>query len=243
MRIALLSDIHANLTALDAVLADAEAQGVDGGAWVAGDIVGYGPDPNECIARLQESSAMAVAGNHDLAVIGRMATDEFNPYARSAAEWTGGVLTDESRAFLEGLELKQERAPFTIVHGSPRDPVWEYLLTIEAARENLKHYDTTGCVIGHSHIQFLIHITDELPEPKPTPLDEPLPVGPDRFYVNPGSVGQPRDGDSRAAYAVLDWEDGTVEFKRVEYDIASTQQRMAEAKLPSRLIERLSWGR
>ena len=243
MKIALLSDIHANLTALEAVLQDAAAAGVDGGAWVAGDIVGYGPDPNECIDRLRDDAEVAVAGNHDLAAIGSITTAEFNPVAASAANWTAGELTDVSRSYLEGLPRKYEQPPFTIVHGSPRDPVWEYLLTVEAARANLDHFSTPGCMVGHSHLQFLIHMAGRIPKPAPTPLNRPLDIGPERFYVNPGSVGQPRDGDPRAGYAILDRDNETVEFRRVEYDIVATQERMTEAKLPKRLIERLTWGR
>ncbi len=243
MKIALLSDIHANMTALEAVMDDAAAQGVDGGAWASGDIVGYGPDPNECLARIQDEASLVVAGNHDLAAIGSISTHEFNPYAAAAAEWTAEELSESSRSYLEGLPATREQEPFTVVHGSPRDPVWEYLLTVEAAQANLDHYTTPGCMVGHSHLQFLLRMSAEVPAPAPTPLNEPMDIGPDRFYINPGSVGQPRDGDPRAAYAILDWGGGTIEFRRVEYEVSATQKRMAEAGLPAPLIDRLSWGR
>lgn len=244
MRIALLSDIHANLTALEAVLGDALNHGVDSGAWVTGDIVGYGPDPNECTEAVAAEGQKVVAGNHDLAAVGRIGTEEFNPYAAAAATWTSKQLDEKARSYLAGLPTREENAPFTLVHGSPRDPVWEYLLTVEAAYANLDHFSTPGCVVGHSHLQFFFAVSERGVPPAPTPVNEPveLPAA-DRFFVNPGSIGQPRDGDPRAAYAILDWERGTVTFRRVPYDIASTQGRMMDAGLPRPLVERLSFGR
>jgi len=244
MRIALLADIHANLTALQTVLDDAVRRGVDGGAWVAGDTVGYGPDPDECIRAVADLGAIAVAGNHDLAACGRISTEDFNPLAATAMEWTVRQLSADSKTWLSALPLKVAKPPFTLVHGSPRDPIWEYLLTVEAAEENLHYFDTPGCVVGHSHLQFVFHVSEAGAEPQPVVLDKPVILDPEsRFYINPGSVGQSRDGDPRAGYAVLDWDAGEVEFHRVPYDIAATQARMRRARLPEPLITRLSVGR
>ena len=149
MKIALLSDIHANLAALEAVLADVDSCAADT-AWAAGDTVGYGPDPNACIDIVKQRCSLVVAGNHEAAAMGRISTDNFNPYAAAAARWTAESLTEESLSFLQGLPEHEEHPPLTLVHGSPKDPTWQYLLSVEAAFENLAYFETPGCVVGHS---------------------------------------------------------------------------------------------
>ena len=243
MKILFLSDIHANLTALEAVMADvAELAPIDA-IWVSGDTVGYGPDPNECIELVRESANMVVAGNHELAAIGKMSTEEFNAYAAAATDWTQKCLTDSVAEYIAEMPLRLEHGDFTLVHGSPRDPVWEYLLTDDGFRANLDHFETPGCVVGHSHMQFMVQIPDDGAMVVRAEQDVVVNIGDDRFFINPGSVGQPRDGDPRAAYAIYDEGERTVTFKRVEYDIGATQKRMESAGLPEVLADRLSHGR
>ncbi len=243
MKILLLSDIHANLTALEAVMAAVADSGPIGAIWVSGDTVGYGPDPNECMELVRDSADMVIAGNHELAAIGKMSTEDFNAHAAAVTEWTQKTLTDSVAEYIAGLPLRLEQGDFTLVHGSPRDPVWEYLLSDDGFRANLDHFESPGCMVGHSHYQFLVQIPEGAAMVAQSEQDIDLPVGDGRFFVNPGSVGQPRDGDPRAAYATYDDEDRAVTFRRVEYDIGATQQRMESAGLPEPLIERLSHGR
>ena len=241
MRLLLLSDIHANYAALEAVLND--AHGEFDRAWVLGDTVGYGADPSECIAAVRDLDALAISGNHEEAVIGRMSTDDFNPVARAAIEWTASVIDDDEREYLQGLELKQVVDRFTLVHGSPRDPVWEYMQTGPQAVENLEHFDTQAGALGHSHVPFLVQVTaDGVAEQVEHSPGQRVPLGDDRLYLNPGSVGQPRDHDQRASYALLDTDAWDVEFRRAEYDVAVAQAHIREAGLPEFLAERLSMG-
>lgn len=241
MRILLLSDIHANYAALERVLND--AHGEFDRTWVLGDTVGYGADLSDCIAAVRDLDALAIAGNHEEAAIGRMSTEDFNPVAREAIEWTASILNDDEREYLQSLELKQVVDRFTLVHGSPRDPVWEYLQTAPAAVENLEHFQTQACALGHSHVPFLVRVTaDGVAGQVQHSPGERLSLGDDRLYLNPGSVGQPRDRDTRASYALLDLDSWDVEFRRVEYDVALAQAHIREAGLPEFLAERLSIG-
>jgi len=244
MRVAILSDIHANLAALEAVLADARLQGVDSPPWVLGDIVGYGPDPDEVIEALRASDALAVAGNHDLAAVGALPLAEFNALAAAAAAWTAGVLKPDSQKYLQALPLKIEKAATcTLVHGSPRNPEWEYLTHIDGLVENLAHFDTPGCLYGHTHVPVLVLFDGAEPRVIEYKPGTPLRCDADRFYLNPGSVGQPRDGDRRASYALLDLQAREVEFRRVDYKVEITQQRMKMPRLPQPLVHRLALGR
>jgi len=240
MRIAVLSDIHANLPALDAVLA---ALGEVDAVWHLGDVVGYGPHPDEVVARLAEVGAIGVRGNHDEAALGNLDATYFNPAARWAVEWTGGRITTETRAWLEALPERLEIDEMTLVHGSPRDPVWEYVTTTPAARANLGAFATPFCLHGHTHVPAAWCDDDGQVElVRPSDGSE-LALGARRLLLNPGSVGQPRDGDPRTAYAVYDDHERTVTVHRLEYDIAATQQKMVAAGLPDWLIQRLSRGR
>ena len=222
MRIALLSDIHANLVALEAVLAEVTAAEE---IWVMGDTVGYGPDPGDVLAALAGRSARLVAGNHDRAVATGAGLELFNPAARAAALLHREWLSAEERDLLGALPLTfAAAASYTVCHGSPRDPLWEYVFDRGTAAEAMRSAETPHCCNGHTHVPAVID----------------LPGG--RRMINPGSVGQPRDGDPRAAYAWLETATAAVELRRVEYDIGKTQDRMRARRLPDVLADRLAHG-
>lgn len=241
MRILIISDIHANLTALEAVLADAD--GIDA-VWCLGDIIGYGPDPNECVSRVHSlPNLVCLLGNHDAAALRIIDVDSFNHEARLAILWTQDALTPESLAFLQTLPEKRVVDDVTLVHGSPRQAVWEYLLDTRTATANFSYFDTPYCFVGHTHLPVLYYLPDEsrvaqlvVPE-----ASMQLTLAP-RAILNPGSVGQPRDRDPRAAYAIYDPEQNMWEYRRVPYDISAVQERMMAANLPERHIQRLSAG-
>ena len=241
MKTLLISDIHANLTALEAVLADA---GPVEAVWCLGDLVGYGPDPNECVERVAGlPNLRCVMGNHDAAALRQIEVDAFNPEARAALLWTQERLSAANLAFLESLPEMTEVDQITLVHGSPRQPVWEYLLDTRTATINFDYFETLYCFVGHTHLPVIYYLPDDqrmahLIVPENTTQVSLAP----RAIINPGSVGQPRDRDPRAAYALLDMEDYTWEWHRVAYDIPSVQERMHQAKLPERHIVRLAAG-
>jgi diadenosine tetraphosphatase ApaH/serine/threonine PP2A family protein phosphatase len=243
MRVVIVADIHANLTAFEAVLAHAAAQGPIDRLWCPGDIVGYGPDPGACIALVRRYPHVAVAGNHDLAAAGRIGTSEFNAAAALAAAWTAAQLTEEERRYLEELPEIVRDDGFTLVHGSLRAPIWEYILSLPAAEEQLRLMETPYSIVGHSHVPF---VAEEPGEGAPRLVlwqdGDSVTLDERRLVINPGGVGQPRDGDPRAAYALYDSERRMVTLQRVEYDIAATQERMRAAGLPDSLAERLSYG-
>lgn len=243
MRLAVLSDIHSNLVALDAVLDDLSTLPPVDQAWVCGDIVGYGPQPNEVIDRLRQRDARAVMGNHDGAAVGLVDVTWFNDAAAAAIAWTAGALIAESRTYLSELPERRTDGDLTAVHGSPRDPIWEYIVSAEVARANLDEFTTRICLFGHTHYPVLYAEKDGEMGRVGTEagVRTPLPGG--RLMLNPGSVGQPRDGNPDSSYVVLDLDAGDVEFRRVSYDIGRTQQLMREQQLPSWLAERLSHGR
>jgi predicted phosphodiesterase len=243
VRIAIVSDIHSNLPALEALLHHAEQGGRVDALWCLGDIVGYGPHPNECVALLRRYEHRAVAGNHDLAACGRMGTEEFNEAAAAAARWTADQLSTTARSYLEGLPPVVCEGEFTLVHGSLRWPEWEYLLSGEQAQAHFELQRTPYGLVGHSHLPFVCR-----EEPAPPRLvaagdGEGVALTEQRLILNPGSVGQPRDGDPRSGYALYDSDARTVTYYRIEYDIAATQAAMQAARLPGWLIERLSYGR
>lgn len=245
--------MHANLVALEAVLQDAQAQGPIDQLWHLGDIVGYGPQPRECIARLRSLGALMVAGNHDRVATGAMGAEEFNPDAAAAALWTRRQLTPEERAFLDSLPevvdlpAQGERPAFTLVHGTLREPIWEYLYSHEAARAHLARQRLPVGLVGHTHVPLLVVEGQEFAQGCELYYledgDRVRLTGERRLVVNPGGVGQPRDGDPRASYAVYDSAEGLITIHRVEYDIRATQRLMEEAGLPRWLRERLSVGR
>ncbi len=244
LRIAVVADIHANLTAFEAVEA---SWGVVDEVWCLGDVVGYGPEPNECVERLREMTQVCVPGNHDLAALGRIDLDDFNPAAKAAAEWTARELTHETRMWLEGLDQRIRRDPFTIVHGSPRQPIWEYVLDTASAAENFRDFDTPYCLIGHSHVPLMFAVgADGRVAGQPLEPEGPFPLRGARRILNPGSVGQPRDGDPRASFGIVEiGSDGQASFelRRVAYDVGAVQTRMRVKGLPEPLAIRLAYGR
>jgi len=242
MRCAILADIHSNLEAFKAVLYDLERRGGAEEIWCLGDVVGYGPNPHECVHLLQQHRHVCVAGNHDWAAIGRIDTSHFNPEAASACHWNAEQLTAEDIAYLGHLPLTLTRNSFTLVHGSPREPIWEYLLTTESALINFDHFDTRFCLIGHSHSPLLFELDRDNCRMLPLPGELMLGENEKRFIINCGSVGQPRDGDPRASYALVDTEREELLHFRVVYDIAVTQEKMRDSDLPLRLINRLAVG-
>jgi len=240
VRLAVLSDIHANLAALEAVRADLPQ--VDE-VWVLGDIVGYGPQPNQVIAALQQMGARSVLGNHDAASIGTIDSSWFNPDAARAIHWTAEALDDNARAYMAALPEVRTQDRLTAVHGSPRDPMWEYITGAAVAAANLPAFETGICLHGHTHVPVVFHADDGKVTTVPATVGEPVSIRPGRSLVNPGSVGQPRDGNPAASYLVLDTDAEEVEFRRVAYDIDATQRAMRLVELPPRLAERLSYGR
>jgi predicted phosphodiesterase len=240
MRIAIVSDIHSNLPALQAVLADmGEADAI----WCLGDFVGYGPWPNECIALLREARVTAISGNHDLAAIGQITTEAFNRDAAIATAWTTSQLSPESVSYLASLPPMGEVDGVTLAHGTPREPVWEYLLSDEGARASFERFTTQLCLVGHTHIPSVFV---EEPDGRVTlghmPGGTIYKIGEKRTIANPGSVGQPRDQDPRSAYLLYDTTTGTLEWKRVAYEIPATQVKMREVGLPPFFISRLERG-
>jgi diadenosine tetraphosphatase ApaH/serine/threonine PP2A family protein phosphatase len=239
MRIAVLSDIHANVPALDAVLADA---GDLNGIWHLGDVVGYGPDPDGVVARLRERAAVGVRGNHDAAAAGGSEIDWFNPDARRAMEWTRTTIAPATIEWLRGLPERRTIDAFELVHGSPREPLWEYVTSPSIARDSLAVLHEPIGLHGHTHIPVAF-VEDGDRVERFSPRDgSTLDLRGRRALVNPGSVGQPRDGDPRASYLILDAAAASVEWRRVEYDIESVQAAMRDAGLPGFLVSRLSIG-
>ena len=256
MRYGLLSDIHSNLAALEAVLTDFQETGPVDGLLCMGDIVGYGPQPNEVIDRLKQYQLFTIIGNHDMAVMGQLNLADFNRDAIDANVWTRMQLLPENIEWLETLQpLDRFDDRVTLAHGSPSEPVWEYLTTPHGAARNFDAFDTQICFVGHTHLPrvFRLRAADTLPagldlfqtlrvEMRIPEAGEKVELGESRVIINPGSVGQPRDGDKRAAYAIYDDTAMAVTFHRVAYDISVTQHLMEEARLPDRLIMRLDYG-
>jgi len=241
-RVLVISDVHANAVALEAVLADA---GKVDETWCLGDVAGYGPQPNECIELIRSRHKLTcMMGNHDFAALGVMPLETFNSDAKKALLWQRKMFSEESRNFISSLpEELVVHGEVSLAHGSPRDPIWEYVMNTQVARINLSFFETRWCFVGHSHYQAVFQFN-----PKTDDMSILVPrVGEqyelkERAILNPGSVGQPRDRDSRAAYAIFHPEEQTWEPRRVEYDIASVQKLILDAGLPSRHAERLAGG-
>jgi len=271
VRALILSDIHSNLEALEAVVADAQLRGGFDAIWCLGDTVGYGPDPGPCLDLLRPSveavpgilaggktsppgqsnprgeglgrhDLRMVAGNHDHAAVGKLDVAEFNMAAAAAARWTAGQLSPQHAGFLASLPLVITEGLFTLVHGSLRAPLWEYLLEPEAAQGTLERLTTPFCLVGHSHIPFICRENGGFPRFVEFAEDQVYSLGQERWIINPGGVGQPRDHDPRPSYAIYDSQPGTVERHRVTYDIPATQQKMRRAGLPQSLVLRLDHG-
>jgi len=247
MRCLVLSDIHANLAAFEAVLKDASRRRiVYDMLWCLGDVVGYGPDPNECIELLRTVPHVCLAGNHDWAVLGKLELTTFHEYAMFAVQWTRERLTPENLNYLRARATCERQGRYMLVHASPREPIWEYILDVGVAAENFAHVPDGCALVGHTHVPVMFiqdraagSVRVAMPLPGVTvALDASF-----GYIINPGGVGQPRDGDPRTAYAVLDTEKHTWTQYRTEYPVEATQAKMRAAGFPEPLIERLSHGR
>jgi predicted phosphodiesterase len=241
MRVAVVSDIHSNLHALEAVLAAIDAEAPDE-LWCLGDLVGYGPRPNECCAVVAERADVCLAGNHDLAVRGTIDLEEFGGEAGVAATWTRTVLEPEAQELLDRLEPQGAAHGVALYHGSARDPVWEYVLSDEGALATLDLADSPLVLVGHSHVALQVVDSGGEVEGGVARGGTELELGAVRALLNPGSVGQPRDGDPKAAYLLLDLDAKRASFRRVEYDVEQTQREMRDAGLPEMLAGRLALG-
>ena len=249
MRLALLSDIHANLPALEAVLAEVEATGVDE-VWCLGDVVGYGAQPNECSDLVRERCAVCLVGNHDLAALDQLDISTFSPAAAAAVQWTREAMLAPTADFLAGLEPSDEGREVALYHASPRDPIWEYVLWPDQAAQCIAVQSRRVSLIGHSHVALFFALAD----PRPGAEDPPaargaqaaagtsLDLARGRWLINPGSVGQPRDGDPRAAWLELDTEAWRATFHRIAYDVDRAADAIVAADLPEHLARRLYVG-
>ena len=241
MRVAVVSDVHGNLHALRAVL-DAIAEEHADEIWCLGDLVGYGPRPNECCAEVERAASICLVGNHDLGVLGRLPLEDFADDAAAAARWSQSVLDDEARTYLERLSSSHATSETELFHGSPRDPVWEYVLGEEAAVAAFHLTSAPVLLVGHSHVALAFVLDGETLDGAVTPDGAELDLSSGRWLLNPGSVGQPRDGDPRAAYLVLDLDAKRALYRRVPYPIEQTQEEIRERGLPEPLAARLAHG-
>jgi len=255
VRLAIVSDIHANLPALEAVLADAQRVGVDQ-LWCLGDVVGYGAHPDECTSLIAERSALCLVGNHDLAVLGELDDSAFSPAAAAAVRWTRETARPETIDFLRGLEPAEESREVALYHASPRDPIWEYVLWPDQAAECIAVQAARVSLVGHSHVALFFVIAedgDRGPPGQTIELEDVakgaqaiagtrLDLSEGRWLINPGSVGQPRDGDPRAAWLELDMDAWEATYHRIEYEIDRAADAIAANDLPEHLAKRLYVG-
>jgi len=243
MLIAILSDIHSNYVALEAVQEQLPAYDQ---LWCLGDTIGYGPRPNECLQYVRDLGVHVLTGNHDLASLGSVSLELFNDVARVANEWNGKQLREELCDYLKGrpARLEVEQLGATLAHASPREPVWEYIVDDTIARANWRHFPGSLCLVGHTHVPTICTLTvDGVTHFRRAERGEVLELLPnERYILNPGSVGQPRDGDPRAAYALWDTDARTVRFERIGYDVGATQRQIRDVGLPEWLAERLELG-
>jgi diadenosine tetraphosphatase ApaH/serine/threonine PP2A family protein phosphatase len=247
MRCLVISDIHANLAAFEAVLNDVKVRSLAYDiVWCLGDLVGYGPSPNECIDLLRTLPHVCLAGNHDWAVVGRLDPRTFHESAAFVVKWTQAHLSPQNMNYLKARPELLPQDDYLLAHASPREPIWEYITDVNVAEENFEYTVAPFCLVGHTHVPVLfvkdgrtgnVHVA--LPA-----ANMPISLKRDsRYIINPGSVGQPRDGDPRAAYAILDTSTCTWTLYRVEYEIKLTQEKMRQDHFPARLVERLDYGR
>ena len=241
MRVGVISDIHGNAAALEAVLAALDEDRLDA-VWCLGDLVGYGPDPNRCCELVAHRADLCLVGNHDLGVLGTIPLDEFSPDAASAARWTETVLTEYSRAYLESLRPEAKVDDAELFHASPRDPVWDYVLSEPVARESLEITEAPVVMVGHSHVPLAMVLENGRAKGGLAPGGHEVDLSQGRWLLNPGSVGQPRDQDPRAAYVVLDQDERRAYFRRIPYPVERTQAEIRERGLPDTLAQRLALG-
>jgi len=244
MRIAILSDIHANLEALQAVLKDIDQQAIDN-IICLGDVIGYGVNPNECVELVRKRCPVTLLGNHDAASIGKLSTEHFNIHAKIATEWTTEHITKDTTNYLENLPYRESSDSYTFVHSTPYEPkLWYYITSLEEAAFNFQFFETTFCFVGHTHIPIIIVLDNE--KEVYAHQDTALEFGKmnnARFLINVGSVGQPRDHNADSCYGILDSERKVYTFRRIAYDIEKTQEKMRKQKMPEFLIKRLAEGR
>lgn len=242
MKVAVISDIHANRHAFEATL-DAIAASDASELWCLGDLVGYGAEPDACVELAREHAAVCLAGNHDMAVTGEIPLDEFSRGASVAAQWTREVMAPENVEFLAGLRPQGWESSIGLYHASPRDPVWEYVLSTLLAELCLDAQEQRICLIGHSHVALsFVRFEGELATGEPRREGTRLELTDGEWLLNPGSVGQPRDGDARASWLMLDLDAMTASFHRADYDIAGAAAAIRAARLPDSLAERLEYG-
>jgi predicted phosphodiesterase len=242
MRIALLSDVHGNRPAFEAVLADVDAEKPDE-VWCLGDLVGYGAQPNDCVALARERCDLCLAGNHDLVVTGEIDIADFSSSAAAAARWTRETIEDDALAFLRSLKPSENGRPIGLYHASPRDPVWEYVLSTWQADECMDLMEARIGAVGHSHVALWFRRDGEgrvEGAQAAGGLEHDLSAG--EWLLNPGGVGQPRDGDARAAWLLLDTGEWSAQWRRVEYPIEEAARAIEEAGLPQVLAQRLYTG-
>jgi predicted phosphodiesterase len=242
MRYAILSDIHANLVAFEAVLKDIDGKGGVDEIWCLGDIVDYGPDPSACIELLRKQNPVCVVGNHDLGAIGKIDLNDFNPAAAISCQWTASQLSRSDIQYLESLPLTLTNGDFVLVHGSPAEPVFEYIVSTSIAAKNFSFFDTPYCLVGHTHVPLAFKKSDAGSSTITLSPGIGLVLSKHRTIINPGGVGQPRDGDPRASYAIYESEGRILRLYRVPYDIDVTQEKMIRAGLPMSLVLRLQEG-
>ena len=241
-RVAVFSDVHANLPALRAVLADVDAHEVDE-IWCLGDLVGYGAQPDACVSLAEERCDLCLIGNHDLAVLGDLDIRDFSGLAAAAAEWTRGRIADASLDFLAALDPEDTAGYVGLFHGSPRDPIWEYVLSVSQAESCMEAMEARVGAVGHSHVALCFWAgTGGEAGGRQTPGDTEIDLGEGRWLLNPGAVGQPRDGDPRAAWLLLELDRDLATWKRVEYPIAQAADAIRVAGLPGALSDRLFQG-
>ncbi|MGA9286377.1 MAG: metallophosphoesterase family protein [Solirubrobacteraceae bacterium] len=242
MKVAVVSDIHSNLQAFEAVL-EAVADSDAGELWCLGDIVGYGADPDACVELVRRHVAVCLAGNHDIAVAGELSLDEFTRGAGLAAQWTRETIKRANLSFLSELSPLGEESGMGLYHASPRDPIWEYVLSALLAELCLDAQTRRVCLIGHSHVaSSFVRYAGEATTGEPRREGTELDISTGEWLLNPGSVGQPRDGDPRAAWMLLDLDGQVVSYKRTSYDVAGAAAAIRAARLPDSLAERLEYG-
>jgi predicted phosphodiesterase len=242
MQVAILSDIHGNRHAFEAVLADATSAGAEA-MWCLGDLVGYGAEPDACVELARRHAAICLAGNHDLGVTGEIGLDEFSTGAAIAARWTQETISPANLEFLSALRPVGEEASIGLYHASPRDPVWEYVLSALLAELCIDAQSQRVALIGHSHVALsFVRREGDVASGEPRRDGDDLDISDGAWLLNPGSVGQPRDGDPRAAWLMLDLDGSRAQWRRVEYDIAGAAAAIRAARLPDSLAERLGYG-
>ena len=242
MQVAILSDIHGNRHAFEAVLGDAQSAGAEE-MWCLGDLVGYGAEPDACVELARRHAAICLAGNHDMGVTGEIGLDEFSTGAAIAARWTQETITSANLEFLSALRPVGEESSIGLYHASPRDPVWEYVLSALLAELCLDAQPQRIALIGHSHVPLsFMRPEGDVASGEPRRDGDAMDIAAGQWLLNPGSVGQPRDGDSRAAWMMLDLDALRAQWRRVEYDIAGAAAAIRAARLPDSLAERLGYG-